>query len=235
MTLSGNLSSRSLGANLPNLAGPLALPGRAVGISMVALVHLVISYALITGLAGKIGENSGTIILTPPPDELEQPKPQTPPPPDPAYRDVRVDAPVPDLPVSLPDRSGGGIWPQPPAGPPETGPVVSGGGQSVTSVLRDPAPTASFKRWAERLQATYPSASIRYEEEGRVVVKALIDAQGAVVDVKLVSSSGYARLDEHVIRRLKGARNLFAPATRNGTAIEHWIALPAIVFQIQRG
>jgi protein TonB len=42
----------------------------------------------------------------------------------------------------------------------------------------------------------YPKSSIRNDEQGRVVVAYLVDAEGAILDSKIVKSSGFRELDK---------------------------------------
>jgi len=46
---------------------------------------------------------------------------------------------------------------------------------------------------------TYPKSSIRNEEQGRVVVAYLVDIEGAILDSKVVKSSGFRELDKEAL------------------------------------
>lgn len=63
----------------------------------------------------------------------------------------------------------------------------------------------------ERIQALrrYPAEARRQHWEGRVVVRAVVQEDGEVVDVQVVQSSGYSVLDEdalNVLRRVSPLR-----------------------------
>lgn len=67
----------------------------------------------------------------------------------------------------------------------------------------------------------YPSAAARLSEEGATGLKLLINAAGRVTDVQLISSSGSTRLDDAAIKHAK--RNwVFSPCTEGGKAIACW-------------
>jgi len=71
---------------------------------------------------------------------------------------------------------------------------------------------------------TYPRASQRMREEGRVVVRVLIDVQGNVQRASIQRSSGFDRLDEEAIKAAQRAR--FKPYTENGVPYPAMADLP---------
>jgi len=74
------------------------------------------------------------------------------------------------------------------------------------------------------LEPEYPAASIRRGEQGRVVVEALVRADGSVAEARVVESSSYSRLDEAALKAVRAAQ--FTPARRNGQAVESWVKVP---------
>lgn len=76
----------------------------------------------------------------------------------------------------------------------------------------------------------YPSTSIRLREEGEVLCRLTIDADGRVVDVVVARSSGHARLDAAAVRAVRQWR--FEPALRNGVAEATTATLP-VVFRLR--
>jgi protein TonB len=76
----------------------------------------------------------------------------------------------------------------------------------------------------------YPPLSRRAGEAGRVIVKALVDAGGAVRQLVLEQSCGHARLDESALAAVRTAR--FRPYTEDGVAQPVWVRVP-IVFELQ--
>ncbi|HEY0683797.1 MAG TPA: energy transducer TonB [Steroidobacter sp.] len=73
-------------------------------------------------------------------------------------------------------------------------------------------------------EPVYPSQVIREGGEGTVVLSIYILADGRVGEVKLVSSSGYSKLDESAMREAKRWR--FVPGTSDGTPVAMWKQLP---------
>lgn len=66
----------------------------------------------------------------------------------------------------------------------------------------------------------YPIESVRLREEGLVILRVCVAADGSVDEVELVESSGYPRLDDASIRMVTG-RFQYNPATQNGVPIRH--------------
>jgi len=64
----------------------------------------------------------------------------------------------------------------------------------------------------------------RQGEAGRVTLRVLIDEQGRPAELRVQSSSGYARLDEAALEALRDAR--FRPYAENGVAQRVWALVP---------
>lgn len=75
----------------------------------------------------------------------------------------------------------------------------------------------------ERTPPAYPSFSIRLNEQGRVVLRVELDAEGRISDVSFKSRSGSVRLDEAAVAAVKTWR--CRPAIREG------LAVPAVALQ----
>lgn len=76
----------------------------------------------------------------------------------------------------------------------------------------------------------YPLSSRRNKEEGTVIFNIQINKEGKMVKYKIVSSSGYKKLDNAAENSIKYAK--FQPAYKNGIALESNIDLK-ITFQLQ--
>jgi protein TonB len=77
--------------------------------------------------------------------------------------------------------------------------------------LRNPAPA-------------YPAASRRNGEQGTVLLRVQVDADGDPMQIEIQRSSGFDRLDQAArgaVRRWK-----FVPGTRDGMAITAWVVIP---------
>lgn len=69
----------------------------------------------------------------------------------------------------------------------------------------------------------YPLESLRNEDQGTVLVAYLIDVDGAVMDSKVVKSSGYPRLDKVALLGLSKCK--FKPGRENGAPVRAWVEM----------
>jgi protein TonB len=121
---------------------------------------------------------------------------------DPAKFDVPIDVPVDD--TGGPDRLL--FTPEPGGGTNDPGPTRT----PVTLDARHPL-----------TQPAYPSASIRFGEEGNLDVEVLVGRNGRVVDARVARSSGYPRLDQAAIEEARRMWRL-KPGSVGGEAVEMW-------------
>jgi protein TonB len=120
-----------------------------------------------------------------------------------------VPAPEPPPPAPEPPPSA----PPPPAPPPEPKTIPA----TAVRYITPPAPT-------------YPAASRRLREAGRVVLRVEIGTDGRARQVTVSNSSGHPRLDESAAASVRSAR--FAPYTENGVALVVWTLVP-IEFELE--
>jgi protein TonB len=175
---------------------------KIVALVIVALIHVFVGYALVTGLAYKAAQQVIKKVTTvdikeekpkeeePPPPPPEQP--DTPPPPivappppiniAPAPPPVATVNVAPPAPPAVPLQV---APPAPPAPPPPPGP----------SKARGVKPKGQAG-WAGRIQSNYPTKAAREEREGRVGVRVQIGPDGRVSACSVSSSSGSPDLDE---------------------------------------
>ena len=95
-----------------------------------------------------------------------------------------------------------------------------------------PAPLVAARFDAAYLnnpRPVYPAASRRLGEEGRVVVKVRVAADGRALAVDLEKSSNFERLDEAACQAV--ARWRFVPARRGDEALESSVLVP-LVFRL---
>lgn len=78
----------------------------------------------------------------------------------------------------------------------------------------------------------YPPASRRLREQGEVLVRVLIDADGRPREIDVLRSSGHARLDEAAIVAVRAA--LFRPYVAEGRARAAYVRVP-VEFALRRG
>jgi protein TonB len=99
--------------------------------------------------------------------------------------------------------------------------AASGGSDSAANFdadyLRNPKPP-------------YPPLSRRMREEGRVILRVRVTAEGSASDVEIRTSSGSARLDDSALRTVH--RWKFIPARRGQTPVQSWVLVP-VIFKLE--
>lgn len=78
----------------------------------------------------------------------------------------------------------------------------------------------------------YPTLSRRLSEEGRVLLRVFVTAEGRAQEVRIEGSSGYARLDSAAQDAV--ARWRFVPARRGADTVATWVLVP-ISFTLKQG
>lgn len=103
-----------------------------------------------------------------------------------------------------------------------SGTSVAGGGEGKGgSGFSGPYTDAGF---FSNPKPPYPAVSRRMGEEGTVILRVHIQADGLVDEVKLKHSSGFSRLDESAMKTVRHWR--YVPAKRNGRPIPYWYVQP---------
>ena len=77
----------------------------------------------------------------------------------------------------------------------------------------------------------YPPQSRRMSEEGKVILRVEVSAEGRAENIEIKTSSGSARLDESALRTVRSWR--FIPAKRGETAVSSWVLVP-IIFKLEQ-
>ena len=187
-----------------------------VGLTFVALLHLLIVYALVTGLARKVVDVIKKPIETKIVEEAKPPPPpETPPPPPPKLQ-------TPPPPFIPPPEVQIAVTP-----PPTTtiSAVTTTPPPPVAAIVPTPPPTAHVPVRVEPVidaahncaTPEYPAASRRAEETGTVTVRFFIDEEGHAVKSEVVRSSGHKRLDEAARAALSLCK--FKPGTVDGKVV----------------
>jgi protein TonB len=107
--------------------------------------------------------------------------------------------------------------------------VENPGGSALPGPPRTPA-TADPRH--PLTQPPYPSASIRFGEEGTVTVEVRVGTDGRVRESRLRHSSGFPRLDAAALAEARHAWRL-KPATVDGVPVEAWYAV-RVSFRLDR-
>ncbi|WP_010607667.1 energy transducer TonB, partial [Pseudoalteromonas maricaloris] len=70
----------------------------------------------------------------------------------------------------------------------------------------------------------YPRLSRKFKEQGTVLLKIYIEADGSVSEIEIHESSGHGRLDQSAKATVKHWQ--YQPATQDGQAIGYWYLQP---------
>ncbi len=74
---------------------------------------------------------------------------------------------------------------------------------------------------AKNCKIEYPKASLLNEEQGVVTLSFLVGVDGAVVDSKVVKSSGFKNLDKAAVKAISACK--FKPGTKDGAPAQSWV------------
>ena len=198
---------------------------RIAGTSLVIALHAAVALVLflpVQQAAAPIVEDPPLILSVIP--KYIPPPPRPPPPPINVHivRTVPQATPIavtPDTPADdIVDPTDQGTEPYV---PPQTIVDTQPAGPSFVEIAADVAPAP-----------IYPSNAIRRLQEGRVLLRVLVDEQGRPTEVSVEQSSGFRLLDESALKAVQ-AHWHFVPARRDGVAVAGYALVP-VVFRIDR-
>jgi len=176
---------------------------------IVALIHVVVGYALVTGLAYSAAKQILKKVTTV--DVKEEEKPKEPPPPPPkvvAPPPVVVPPPKVNVAVSAPVIDVVPVAPPPP--PPVLVPPAPAAPPPPRFTPKGAAPKGNPGNWATAND--YPSRALREEREGTTGFRVTVGPDGRVTDCQITSSSGSPDLDQTACDKIR-QRARFTPAT----------------------
>ena len=161
-----------------------------------------------------------------PPPQVQRPEPPPPLPPKPRPKPqpkpiAKPPAPLTESPTALPQAVEAAPTPPAPAAPPRPTPAAA------------PAPITAARFDAAYLNnpaPAYPMLSRRMREEGQVMLRVLVSADGLPARIELRTSAGSERLDRAAQDAV--ARWRFVPARQGEHPVEAWVLVP-IVFKLQ--
>ena len=186
---------------------------KLISLIVVAIIHVVVGYALVTGLAYSAVKKAAEVLdvidveeeVPEEPEELPPPPPDKPIPPPPVVSPppiVRTPSPPPVIrsvatppPVFVPTPIAAPPPPPPPPPPP--------------SQAQGAEPRGNPGNWANAND--YPSRALREEREGVTRFSVTIDTNGRVSDCRVTGSSGHSDLDEATCKNIQ-RRARFRPA-----------------------
>ena len=186
---------------------------RVVALIIVALIHVALGYAFVTGLAYQFVKKAQEELKTfevdepPPPPEEEPP----PPPPDQPVQPPPVVAPPPIVRSNTPPPVIINTVPLPPpvAPPIVIPPAPPPPPPAPPRVAKALSPRGNPGSWAT--DADYPPSALRAEEAGVTGFRLEVGPDGRVTNCSVTSSSGSSTLDDATCR-LVTRRARFSPA-----------------------
>lgn len=187
-----------------------------IALGIAAVVHVLIGYLFITGLAVnaiKIALNKIEAVNV----KEEAPPPDEPPPPPPKEMEIPPYVPPPE--VSIQSESAPTITTQTTISQPEP-PRYVAPAPPAPPAPPSVAPTAATAKGRGNVFSDddFPDASRRAEEAGVTRVSYTIDETGKVSECTVTQSSGFARLDDATCKIIM-RRFRFNPATRDGRPV----------------
>jgi protein TonB len=190
-----------------------ATPRRFVGVAFVIALHLVVIWALATGLAAnliaKIPKDIVAAVIPPkaevkppppPPPELQKPPPPFVPPPE---INIQSEAPATNtITVQSKVSAPAPVAVAPPPAPPKPAGITS------------PVLSSGHLDCADRY---YPAIATRLNQQGTTLITIHVAAEGRVSGVDITGSSGYDSLDQASIRCSSTWH--FKPALQDGQPV----------------
>jgi bla regulator protein BlaR1 len=159
-----------------------------------------------------------------------------------AAADPAPSAPTPPAPPARPTAPGAPALPAtahasaPPAPPaidataapaPAVAPTAPVAAKSASALPAHPAPPKALEtdvRYRSMTAPAYPKESVSAREQGVVILKVMVAADGHPKQIEIANSSGSPRLDVAAAAAVEGWT--FEPALRDGHAVDSWIQLP---------
>lgn len=192
-----------------------------ISFSLVVLLHVIVVYALVNGLARKIVDVIKKPIETKIVEERKAPPPPEAPPPPPPKLSVPPPPfiPPPEIQIAVAPPVQSTISQVTTKAPP---PALTT--QSFKPTARPGSPASLDRSSCASDRPTYPMASRRNQEEGTLVLRIQIDVNGSPGKVEVQRSSGHARLDDAAKSWIATCR--FKTATVEGKPVAGWATQP---------
>ena len=225
---------------------PARLSRTAVIALAVVALHVGLIWALQSGLLLRTAELIVPVEVLAELIEMPQPEPTPPAPPAAPAPPARPVTPAPTVqkktvpkPVIRPQAQPLAIADPTPSPNAPTGSLVPGPATTPAPVAEAPAGPAapsgppaapslqlpsSNAEYLQNPKPAYPALSKRLGEQGKVVVRVLIGADGMPQKAELRQSSGYERLDQAALNTVLKWR--YVPGKRGGVAEDMWFNVP---------
>lgn len=183
---------------------------RIASFVVVALLHVLVGYALVTGLAyeavQKVVQKVTTVDI-----KKEEPKKEPPPPPKKAAAPPPIVAPPPKINVNVTPPPVQTVVTPPPAAP--VVPIIAPPAPVPVAPRvqpKQPTPKGNPANWATTND--YPTRALREEREGTTSFRVTVGPDGRVTGCTVTSSSGSPDLDDATCQNVT-RRARFNPAT----------------------
>jgi protein TonB len=212
-------------------ANKTVLRRRWTGLAVATCLHAALLAALLSFAPAREALQAmapimvSLIVNTPPAAEPPKPKPAVLPKPLPVRQsETPQPAPLLAAPANAPSPYAAPTQPEPPKALPP---------MNAVAPAATPAPVVAPRFDAAYLDnpaPAYPALSRRMGEQGKVLLRVLVNAAGAAEQVEVRTSSGSTRLDTAALDTVK--RWHFLPAKQGGEAVAAWVLVP-ISFSLQ--
>lgn len=205
---------------------------RYAGLALVVVLHAAVIVALLQYEPVRSAFTDAMPIMvsliTPQP-VVEQPKEL----PKPLPVKPRIQLPTPPQPqqiiTAVTETPQPVLAPTPP--PPAPAPVAIAAPQPPAPVVAVPVIPPNFNAdYLDNPPPVYPAISRRIGEQGKVMLRVLVNAKGTADKVELRSSSGSSRLDDAALDTVKRWR--FVPARQGDQPVAAWVIIP-ITFSLK--
>jgi protein TonB len=197
-------------------------PARMASIGFVGVLHVLLIYALATGLATRFIKHLPQELTA---QVLPQPTPKTEPPPPAPAQMQQPTLPTVQVPIVKIDT--------PRAAPTITTIVAPPHPQMAApvTVAPPPAPTPASGITRTHTIPPYPDVARRLGQHGTVTLRIAVGIDGSVTGASIATSSGSTYLDDAAVAWVKGHWR-YKPATQQGKSIASNV-MAAVVFDLK--
>ncbi len=206
---------------------------RVLGLSVTAALHVAVVWGLLHYAPVRSAFSEAVPIMvsliTPQPPVVEKPK--EPPKPLPVRRHVeRPPEPQHIITSTTEVPALAAPTPPPPAPVVATAPPAPPAAPAPAAPAPEVVPPSFNANYLENPPPAYPPLSRRMGEQGKVMLRVLVNPKGTADKVELRSSSGSARLDDAALDVVKRWR--FVPAKQGDQPVPAWVLIP-ITFSLK--
>jgi periplasmic protein TonB len=199
---------------------------RSAGIAAAASLHLLAGALLLSYEPARTALLATAPIMVdwiaPPRPEPKPPEPpNVPPKPRPIAKPIPRPVEPPPLVTAVAQAPSPIVAPEPPAEPPPPPPEPAAAPVQAPVAVTPPVFSADY---LDNPPPGYPLLSRRAGEQGRVLLRVLVNADGRADEVQVHTSSGHWRLDDSARKTVGGWR--FVQARRCPLAVPAWVLIP---------